>query len=219
MRTNHLTQRPRDLPCDPSPGRGPSPPGACFAWGIVLALFVLAELAITTHAAKAGSITYAIQNYPADQDGHTVSGSITTDGKTGLLDTSDITSWAVTIDTTTFRSTDPGSNTQALGVFATTTGIKIAGFGGGLLLGTHVGFNYDVLVWDRVPLDSNLSLYGGTVNSVDLWSTFNPAMGGTNPWVLASVPEPSSFTLAVLGVGALIVAGGWSRLRKARPTA
>ena len=27
MRTNHLAQRPRDLPCDPSPNRGQSPPG------------------------------------------------------------------------------------------------------------------------------------------------------------------------------------------------
>ena len=113
MRTNHLTQCPSDLPCDPSPDRGHSPPGACFAWGIVLTLFVLAALALTPHAAEAGSVTYAIQNYAADQNGHTVSGSITTDGKTGLLDTSDITSWTVTIDTTTFRSTDPGSNTAA----------------------------------------------------------------------------------------------------------
>ena len=219
MRTNHLTQCPGDLPCDPSPNRRHSPTGAYFAWGIVPTLFVLAALALTPHAAQAGSITYAIQNYAADQDGHTVSGSITTDGKTGLLDKSDITSWAVTIDTTTFRSTDPGSNTQALGVFATTTGIKIAAFGGGLLLEVDVGFNDDQLVWDRVPLDSNLSLYSGRVNSVDLWNTWNPAMGGTNPWLLASVPEPSSFTLAVLGVGALFVAGGWSRLRKARATA
>jgi hypothetical protein len=34
--------------------------------------------------------------------------------------------------------------------------------------------------------------------------------------VATAVPEPSTFTLAVLG--ALIVAGGWSRHRKARAT-
>ena len=34
-----------------------------------------------------------------------------------------------------------------------------------------------------------------------------------------SAPEPSSFTLAVLGLGGLIVAGGWARLRKGRATA
>ena len=213
MLTNHLTQCPSDLPCDPSPDRGHSPPGACFAWGIVLTLFMLAA-ALAPHAAEAGSVTYAIQNYPADQNGHTVSGSITTDGKTGLLDTSDITSWTLTIDTTTFRSTDPGSNTGADGVFATPTGIKIPGDGIFFLVTNH-----DSLSWTRFPAHADLSFYQGTVNSVDLWNTFNPAMGGTNPWLLASVPEPSSFTLAVLGVGALIVAGGWSRLRKARATA
>jgi hypothetical protein len=41
---------------------------------------------------------------------------------------------------------------------------------------------------------------------------------GTVTITAVTVPEPSSFTLAVLGVGALIAAGGSSRLRKARAT-
>jgi PEP-CTERM motif len=203
MRTNHLTQCLPDLPFDPSPNCGQSPPGACFAWGIVLTLFMLAA-ALTPHAAKAGSITYAIQNYPADQNGHTVSGSITTDGKTGLLDTTDITSWVVTIDTTTFRSTDPNSSTAAIGVFATPTEIKIPGFGGGLLLETDLQFGSDTISWVRVPLDADLSNYAGRLQTDNLWNTFNPALGGTNPWILASVPEPSSVVLAGIGAVASI---------------
>jgi PEP-CTERM motif len=42
---------------------------------------------------------------------------------------------------------------------------------------------------------------------------------GTATITAMNVPEPSSVTLAVLGVGAQIVAGGWSRHRKARSTA
>ncbi len=204
MRTNHLTQRPPDLLCDPVPDRGHGPTAACFAWEIVLTLFVLAALALTPHAAKAGSVTYAIQNYPADQDGHTVSGSITTDGKTGLLDSTDITAWVVTIDTTTFRSTDPDSATAALGVFANATGIVIPGFGGALLLESDSLLGSDQISWTRIPADADLSAYAGRLQSDFLWNTFNPALGGTTLWVLASVPEPSSVVLVGIGAFASI---------------
>src|SRR5262249_16922072 len=148
------------------------------------------------------------------QSGHTVSGTITTDGKTGLLETSDITSWSVTIDDSTFRSTD-GSSTAAVGVFATLNGIKIPGFGGGLVLENDP--SGDMIDWIRVPLDSDLSSYSGHLDSINLWNTFNPALGGTNPWLIASsVPEPSSFILAAFGV--LMIVGGCSRLRNARAT-
>ncbi len=216
MRTNHLTQCPADLPCDPSPNRRHIPTGAYFAWGIVPTLFVLAALALTPHAAKAGSMTYAIQNYPADQNGQTLSGTITTDGKTGLLANSDITSWAVTIDSTTFRSTDPGSSAAALGVFATPNGIKIPGFGGGLLFETDLQFGFDSISWIRVPAFPNLSNYGGRPDGTDiLWNTFNPALGGTSNWILASAPEPSSVVLAGIGAFASI-AYALVRKRRAR---
>jgi hypothetical protein len=42
--------------------------------------------------AAGGNITYLLKNYPADQNGHTVSGSITTDGAIGTLTASDIKS-------------------------------------------------------------------------------------------------------------------------------
>ncbi len=46
---------------------------------------------------NAGTITYSIQNYPADQNGATLSGTITTDGAIGNLASSDILSWSWTI--------------------------------------------------------------------------------------------------------------------------
>ena len=45
--------------------------------------------------------------------------------------------------------------------------------------------------------------YGGTDDGFVVWDTPNPAMGGSDPWVIAevaTVPEPSSLTLAALAV-------------------
>jgi hypothetical protein len=54
-----------------------------------------------------------------------------------------------------------------------------------------------------------LDLYIGEVNNLVLWETSNPSMGGTDPWVIAvaSVPEPSTLTLAALGVFSGLVYG------------
>ena len=55
---------------------------------------MLAVLALLlTGTGRADTITYLIQNYPADQGGHTLSGTIVTDGKTGALAASNILSW------------------------------------------------------------------------------------------------------------------------------
>jgi PEP-CTERM motif len=41
---------------------------------------------------------------------------------------------------------------------------------------------------------------------------------GTITIISVTAPEPSSLTLAILGIGVVIVAGGWSRRRKSRAT-
>ena len=64
---------------------------------IRLAVAALATLFVVPHIAEAGLITYSIQNYPADQEGSTLSGSITTDGNLGILTATDIISWTWTI--------------------------------------------------------------------------------------------------------------------------
>jgi hypothetical protein len=132
----------------------------------------------------------------------------------GLLDVSDFTSWTVTIDTTTFRSTDPGANIIPLGVFATAKAIVIAKFGGNLSLETDHNFTFNHIDWTRVPTAPDLSLYAGHLDAGFLCDTPNPAMGGTDPWVLArSVPEPSTAALAGFGVVAFIA---YDLIRKRR---
>jgi len=55
------------------------------------------------------ALIYNIQTIPYDQDGHTLSGTITTDGSIGTLIASDIKSWVVTFDNNyTIQSTDSG---------------------------------------------------------------------------------------------------------------
>ena len=71
-------------------------------------------LLFSENIAEAGAITYAIENYPADQEGYTLSGTITTDGVIGGLAASDIVSWSWTISypgepPVTFSSSDPQS--------------------------------------------------------------------------------------------------------------
>ena len=83
--------------------------------------------------ASAGSITYSIQNYPIDQNGAVLNGTIVTNGAIGTLTVSDILSWTWTIippggSAVTVSSADAGSSAsvQQL-VIASQTGITIAG--------------------------------------------------------------------------------------------
>jgi len=86
----------------------------------------LCLLLVVPRTTRADTI-YTIQNYPSDQNGHTVSGTIATDGHIGQITSADITSWSVTFDSTfTFRSTDPGTDIGSLGVVqATATNLSL----------------------------------------------------------------------------------------------
>jgi len=93
-----------------------------------IALASLCMLLVVSQTTKAGTI-YDLQNYPADQNGHTLSGTITTDGTIGTLQESNIKSWNVTIDATdNFSSHDPGAVTSVagLGLAATATELSFA---------------------------------------------------------------------------------------------
>ena len=77
-------------------------------------------LIVSANIAEAGAITYAIENYPADQEGYTFSGTITTDGVIGGLASSDIVSWSWTISypgepPVTFSSSDPNREYSWMG--------------------------------------------------------------------------------------------------------
>ena len=63
---------------------------------IRLATAALAIL-LVPHLSQAGQITYSIQNYAADQNGSTLSGSVTTDGNLGTLTSADMVAWMWTV--------------------------------------------------------------------------------------------------------------------------
>ncbi len=89
-------------------------------------------LLVVSHTAEAGPITYNIVNYQADQNGATLSGSITTDGTIGDLAKADITSWTFTITPSggspiTASSTDPSANIGITGeIVASLSNITLA---------------------------------------------------------------------------------------------
>jgi PEP-CTERM motif len=166
-----------------------------------------------------GGTTYNIANYPADQNGNTVSGSITTDGVIGTLAPSDILSWTVTINSTTFTSGDSGAD-MALSptdLNATSTAITLAsplGLQSSFLALAAIptgGGRTDEIAWTRGFdfFGEDLTKYVGRLNGRARWATPDPAMGGTDPWVIAAispsaVPEPTSLLLAAFGIGGVI---------------
>jgi hypothetical protein len=164
---------------------------------------------------RAGSIIYDIQNYPSQQNGHTLEGTITTDGQIGPLAFSDITSWSVTIDNTiTFRSTDAGSSTVLLGdVQATSTSITLSAPASINPNYLSLGDLQGILSWQRAA-GTTLGIYGAIYVPVgNLWTTTSTTLGGNDPWVIAAVPEPSSLWMAVSGISASL-AYGWFRHRR-----
>ena len=85
-----------------------------------------------------------------------------------------------------------------------------------LAASSPISFGSMLIVWDRrqSPNEYKATPVEGVVNS---WLQTSPAMGGTDPWVVANngrgVPEPS--TLAVFALGGIgIVAGGIRQRRK-----
>jgi hypothetical protein len=155
----------------------------------------------------AGS-TYNIQNYPALQNGWTLSGTITTDGAIGFIQASDITSWAWTVtsggDTFTFKSTDP----QAGLLLPSDT---LRANSEDLLLTLPSGFEFLTEAAELAYVSRGTPL---TITSAAvllplpfdvLWNTEISTPPGLDAWAIASrstsaVPEPC--TLYLLGFGA-----------------
>jgi hypothetical protein len=166
---------------------------------------------------EAGQVTYAIQNYPADQQGATLSGMITTDGLIGNLAGTDIVSWSWTITpvggrTFTVSSTDAGAELNIEGsLVASPSSITMAaappaGANDFALLNGSFDLEYERI---QEPGQSPFIQYLGAMPGDVIWGTQFPAMGGTDPWLIATagsaVPEPSCAMLMSLGfAGALL---------------
>ena len=180
---------------------------------------------IVPAAVQAGTIAYDIQNYPAEQNGHTLSGLIITDGTIGALATSNILSWTVTIDSSITFSGGASSAGIVGDVEASATQITMAQppASPGLIGHTELFLGSDAshfLLWVRntapPPGGAHINVYkavnGDPLNPV--WDT-NPedSLGGTDPWVIAENPEPASLTLMSVG-GVALLGYGWRRRRR-----
>ena len=175
----------------------------------LLAMAAMLILLVLPQIAEAGDITYSIQDYPADQNGATLSGTIVTDGTIGDLAATDISSWTFTITPVggspfTYSSSDTGGSTMLLGqVVASQTDITIAS--ANAQTSNTLRFSIqraarNELEYTRI-LDGTNQYTGGADDKI-VWSTSDPNMGGTDPWVIAtagSVPEPSSLIFGGLG--------------------
>jgi hypothetical protein len=190
----------------------------------VVAFVVLLAAPCIGHA---GTITYSIKNYPADQNGAALSGTITTDGTIGNLATGDILSWSYTMTPVggtpfTLTSSESGSTTSLQGtVIASPSEITVAGIPTGTIGANSLDlFNRnaqsELQYFRQGTQSSSVGDYFGSA-LVAIWATENPSMGGTDPWVIAvaSVPEPSTFTLSAMGVVSGL-ACGLGRKRRAR---
>jgi len=192
---------------------------------LFLSVATFALLAGGARTASAGNIVYSLVDYPAFENGYALSGTITTDGKTGELSFKDILAWQVTITPPVgapfnFDSTMAQTFVLVTGVTASVNVITLPdppfaplqdnllalagppGGGGLTYLKREVGGREFIAtapqeVWNATPGSSDL---------------------GVNPWVIAtvrspdsSIPEPSTLVLSSILLGLF----GMVELRKA----
>jgi hypothetical protein len=194
---------------------------------------VAIAIVMTAGISKAGQITYSLQNYATDQAGSThsgsvttftVTGSVTTDGKLGTLTAADIVAWTWTVSPLVgapFTTSGVASTVSLL--IATDTqlllpvGQSFAVPSEFYLVGPD-GPSSAELSYFRPSVGQGDSIYAGGSQETGGWVTDNPAMGGTNPWVIgvaaAAVPEPSGAVLMSLGIAGLLLGRTWRRFSR-----
>jgi hypothetical protein len=202
-----------------------------------LSLFLTVCLAAES---MGGPITYNIESYAALQNGYTLSGTITTDGTIGTLARANVTSWSFSVTGPTsyqLTSLTPTAGFVLDNLTATATSLTLApptadqesllSFQGGSFGSTITNLGYDrnpVNPGEGGPATDAYSSFNGTGAASGIsWRDVvdNPPglqLGGST-WVIATVtgsavPEPSTLTLALLGMACLAVAQRTMRYRK-----
>ena len=180
---------------------------------IVIATIVLVGL--SSSVATAGNITYQISDNPLLQQGNHIQGTITTDGTIGTLGVADIVSWQFSLLSPTYVTLGTGTSaepilasvTTVLGnVVATPSLITLSGQAYLSLDDRTTGAVYEISVISGGLLDEGdwyIDEYSGNWGSdtSGYFGVFDYAVSG------AAVPEPTSLTLALLGLGVLSGAG------------
>ena len=204
-RAGDLSREPALLRCLPGPGiRIPRRP--------FLALLVVGWALVVPREANA-DVIYNVVDYPTLQNGYTVTGTITTDGKIGVLGNGDFTNWDVTIS----------RNGVTVDTFSSQGGIGSSG--SVTASATSITVQSDALL-DFVVLQNGHATeifwpgptVLGTYSVVDfssgasLWSSTLPAPY-TVATAAAAVPEPSIAALTALAA-CTFLAYGWSRHRR-----
>ena len=173
-------------------------------------------LAITLMATSAqGVIIYSVEDYPAFQNGHNLSGTITTTNSApndGLLMSAEIVNWCYTVtgpdgfSITQANATQPEvtgnvsiSPTQITIGLPVNDGVKneLAFFNGSGNTSSFVRY----LQVNDIFGAGIIEQYDAQTNGTQAWQTFplSPTGLGGIPWVVATaVPEPNAFCLLSL---------------------
>jgi hypothetical protein len=149
--------------------------------------------------AIATAATYDFVNYPLDQNGWTLSGTMTTDGVIGAFQSSDVTSWTIRVSkgatAHSFSSTSLGAK-LLVGSSATATATTItSNYQEDQFLflsdadsinwaGQYIGFADGAYLWDALPPTS-----------------FPPSGVVTIAAAAVPAPVPESATWALFGIG------------------
>lgn len=170
----------------------------------------IAAFAATIFLFNANSATaalvYQLENFPSDQDGAQLTGTITTDGTVdGFITEANILSWEFTVDKPggiqyTVASTESNAEFvlgSTVDLQATITELQLFGR---LQIGTDItGTTPSTYIdWRAAGVNTLYSsgLFGNT--SPNGWETINPVGYGSGAWTIATVPEPSSLLLAAI---------------------
>ena len=176
--------------------------------------------------------TYYFADYPSDENGHSISGSITTDGRPGNISWLDILGATLSIDGnaalsgTAIDPVIPGNEAPTGSMVATATQLSIALDGLAQFQFTNgASIEYDNNVTLVTMPPSYCNCYACSVGTASLWDDGSVSdspritLGqiGAAGWVIATaspVPEPS--TLVLLGFGAVsLFAYAWRRRKQA----
>jgi hypothetical protein len=186
-----------------------------FLFATAFVFLAISHLAGTQATAD---LVYAIENHASDQNGHTVSGLITTTDAAindGWLLASEVLSWEFATSgptSTSISSTDASALLQISGdVMISATSINLeqplvmSGFLNRIEMSHSDGSR---LIWHRDEFFGEFTdIYQSFSQNNGAWTNNSPIMSGTDPWLVAtrvsSVPEPTSIAMfgSVAGLG------------------